>query len=191
MDWFPSYNFILASKSPRRKELLSGLGIPFNVMLSDVPEIFPDHLSVYEIPVFLAELKAKSFTGILHENDLVITADTIVALDGKVLNKPADRDEARLMLQMLSGREHQVITGICLLSVSKQKSFYDVSGVVFKDLTESEIEYYLDHFKPYDKAGAYGIQEWIGLIGIKAIEGSYFNVVGLPVQKLYDEIRRF
>ncbi len=191
MDWFPAYEFILASKSPRRKELLKEMGLSFTVSVFDVPEDFPDHLSVFEIPVFLAEMKAKPFSGILKENELVVAADTIVSLDGKVLNKPSNREDAFQMLRMLSGNVHQVITAICLKSARKQKSFYEVTDVVFKELSDLEIDYYLDHYEPYDKAGAYGIQEWIGFIGITRIEGSYFNVVGLPVQKLYEEIRRF
>lgn len=191
MEKIKQFNIILASKSPRRQHLLKELGLDFSVRVIDTDEIYPDGLAMEEIPVFLAELKAKSFDGKLDNNDLVITADTIVWLDGEVLGKPVDKTEAIKMLRKLSNNEHQVVTGVCLKSNKKQKSFYAVSNVAFKELTESEIEYYVEHYKPYDKAGAYGIQEWIGYIGITHIEGSFFNVMGLPIQKLYTELLCF
>ena len=191
MDWFPQYNFILASKSPRRQELLHSLGLRFEVRLKETEENFPATLLKEQIPVYLARLKAVPFLGELKQNDLLITADTIVWIDGKVLGKPENAEEARQMLQSLSGREHQVISGVCLTSRKKQKSFYAISNVQFKPLNDSEIEYYISEFKPFDKAGAYGIQEWIGAIGITHIEGSFYNVMGLPVQRLYEEIRNF
>jgi septum formation protein len=191
MKWLPDYNYILASKSPRRQELLHSLGIDFKVILKEVDENYPDNLTKEEIPVFLAELKSKSMIYELKENDLLITADTIVWLNGEVLGKPADKEDAIKILQKLSANEHQVITGVCLTSVHKQKSFYSVSNVRFKELSQSEIEYYVSEFNPLDKAGAYGIQEWIGYIGITHIEGSFFNVMGLPVQQLYTEILNF
>lgn len=191
MEWFSQYNFILASKSPRRQELLRSLGLRFEVRLKETEENFPETLTKEQIPVYLAQLKAVPFTDELKENDLLITADTIVWIDGKVLGKPENTEEARQMLQCLSGREHQVISGVCLTSCKKQKSFYAISNVQFKSLTDSEIEYYISEFKPLDKAGAYGIQEWIGAIGITHIEGSFYNVMGLPVQRLYEEIRIF
>jgi septum formation protein len=191
MKWLPDYNYILASKSPRRQELLHSLGIDFKVILKEVDENYPDNLTKEEIPVFLAELKSKSMIYELKENDLLITADTIVWLNGEVLGKPADKEDAIKILQKLSANEHQVITGVCLTSVHKQKSFYSVSNVRFKELSQSEIEYYVSEFNPLDKAGAYGIQEWIGYIGITHIEGSFFNVMGLPVQQLYTEIQNF
>lgn len=191
MKWFPDYNYILASKSPRRNQLLKSLGIEFEVKTKEVDEIYSDNLNKEEIPVFLAELKAKPFLAELTANDLLITADTIVWKDGKVLGKPANKEEAVKMLQLLSGTEHQVISGVCLSGATKSKSFYSISNVQFKELSHQEIEYYISEFKPFDKAGAYGIQEWIGTIGITHIEGSFYNVMGLPIQKLYDEILRF
>jgi septum formation protein len=191
MNWLPDYNYILASKSPRRQELLRELGINFSVEISDVDESYPESLYREEIPVFLAELKAKPFSGKLTENDLLITADTIVWLKGEVFGKPTDKREAIEILQKLSDNEHQVISGVCLTSAKKQKSFFSVSNVRFKILSESEINFYIDEYKPYDKAGAYGIQEWIGYIGITHIEGSFYNVMGLPIQQLYTEILQF
>lgn len=191
MHWFPKYNYILASKSPRRYQLLKSLGIDFVVTTKEIEEIYPENLTKEQIPVFLSELKAKPFFIDLKENDLVITADTIVCHNEKVLGKPKDRTEAMQMLQQLSGNEHQVISGVCLSTKQKTKSFYSVSNVQFKTLTKNEIEYYISEFKPFDKAGAYGIQEWIGSIGITHIEGSFYNVMGLPIQKLYVEIQKF
>ncbi len=191
IKWLPPYNYILASKSPRRQELLLSLGIEFKVIVKEVDEYYPNHLSKEEIPVFLAGLKAKSLLKDLKDGDLLITADTIVWLDGIVLGKPKDKPEAMAMLAKLSGNEHQVISGVCLSSTKKQSSFYSVSNVRFKPLNEDEIEYYISNFKPYDKAGAYGIQEWIGFVGITHIEGSFYNVMGLPIQQLYEEIMAF
>jgi septum formation protein len=191
MNWLPNYNYILASKSPRRQELLKSLGIEFVVITSEVEENYPDILTKEEIPVFLAELKAKRFKNLLKENDLLITADTIVWLNGEVIGKPENKNEAVKTLQKLSAQEHQVISGVCLTSIHKQKSFFSISNVRFKELSLSEIEYYVSEFNPIDKAGAYGIQEWIGYIGITHIEGSFYNVMGLPVQQLYSEIQNF
>lgn len=185
------YEIILASKSPRRQELLSDLGLKFSVQSMDIPEVFPEGMGMTEIPVYLAELKASAFLPQLKANQLVITADTIVWLDGKVLNKPADYDEGYRMLSDLSGKKHQVITGVCLLSTEKKVSFYALTDVWFKPLSNEEIRYYLENYRPYDKAGAYGIQEWIGYIGIHHIEGSFFNVMGLPVQNLYEHLKVF
>ncbi|WP_340114988.1 Maf family nucleotide pyrophosphatase [Maribellus mangrovi] len=191
MKWFPEYNFILASKSPRRQQLLKSLGIDFSVRLKEVEEVYPENLTKEEIPVYLAELKAKPFKNELAKNDLLITADTVVCLEEHVLEKPASFEEGFEMLQSLSGKQHQVITGVCLSSQNKTKSFYALTNVVFKKLTPDEINYYIHAFRPFDKAGAYGIQEWIGSIGITSIEGSFYNVMGLPVQKLYENIQRF
>lgn len=191
MDWMPHYNIILASKSPRRQQLLKSLGINFSVQTKEVEEIYPGKLNKEEVPVYLSELKAKPFLNDLIETDLLITADTVVCLGKEVLGKPGDKEEAVKMLEALSGNEHQVITGVCLSSKNKQKAFYSVTNVQFKPLTPQEIEYYISEYKPYDKAGAYGIQEWIGTIGIVHIEGSFYNVMGLPVQKLYAEIQNF
>ena len=191
MKWFPNYNYILASKSPRRSQLLKSLGIDFSIKTIEVDETYPAGLEREQIPQFLAEKKAEPFREHLLENDLIITADTIVWKDGKVLGKPKNREEAIEMLRFLSGDWHQVISGVCLTTFKKSKSFYSTSNVQFKKLTQAEIEYYVSTFKPFDKAGAYGIQEWIGIIGITHIEGSFYNVMGLPIQKLYEEIQRF
>ena len=191
MNWFPPYNYILASKSPRRRELLKTLGIDFQVKLKEVEEVFPDGLSKEEIPIYLVKLKAKPFLEELGSNDMLITADTIVWFNGNVLGKPRNHDEAKAMLEVLSGNEHQVITGVCLTTTKKQTSFSALSNVRFKSLSDAEIEHYVTHFRPFDKAGAYGIQEWIGAIGITHIEGSFYNVMGLPIQKLYEEIQKF
>jgi len=186
-----SYEIILASKSPRRQELLRDLGLKFTVQSMDIPEDFPAGLGMTEVPVYLAELKAEAFRPILKDNQLVITADTIVWLDGKVLNKPTDYAEGFRMLKDLSGKKHEVITGVCLLSTEKKVSFYASTDVWFKELSDEEIQYYLENYRPYDKAGAYGIQEWIGYVGIYHIEGSFFNVMGLPVQSLYEHLKVF
>jgi len=186
-----NYDIILASKSPRRQQLLSDLGLKFSVQSMDIAEEFPETLEKTEIPVYLAELKAEAFRPLLKNNQLVITADTIVWLDGNVLNKPTDYNDAFRMLKNLSGKKHQVITGVCLLSTEKKVSFYALTDVWFKPLSDEEIQYYLEHYRPYDKAGAYGIQEWIGHIGIYRIEGSFFNVMGLPVQSVYEHLKEF
>jgi septum formation protein len=157
----------------------------------DIPEDFPDGMGMTEVPVFLAELKASAFLPQLKDNHLIITADTIVWLDGEVMNKPADYADGFRMLRNLSGKKHQVLTGVCLLSLEKKVSFYALTDVLFKQLTDDEIHYYLKHYSPYDKAGAYGIQEWIGYVGINRIEGSFFNVMGLPVQTLYENLKVF
>lgn len=191
MKWFPKYNFILASKSPRRQQLLKSLNIDFTVKTKEVAEVYPKGLEKEEVPVYLAELKSKPFSTELSANDLLITADTIVCLEKEILGKPKDYEEAYEMIEKLSGKEHQVITGVCLTSINKSHSFYSQTNVCFKDLTSAEIEFYITQFKPFDKAGAYGIQEWIGSIGITHIEGSFYNVMGLPIQMLYEEIQKF
>jgi septum formation protein len=185
------FDIVLASKSPRRQQLLNDLGLNFRVESMDIPEEFPEGLGMSEIPVYLAELKASVFAHQLTENQLIITADTIVWLEGKVLNKPADYAEGFKMLRDLSGKKHQVITGVCLFSALKKISFSVSTDVWFKELNDQEIHYYLEHYQPYDKAGAYGIQEWIGYIGITRIEGSFFNVMGLPVQQVYEYLLSF
>lgn len=185
------YQLILASQSPRRHQMLKELGLDFKIQTKDVEEIYPDHLKGEEIPVYLAKLKAEAFVLDLNEKELVITADTIVCVDDMVLGKPKDREEAVNMLKTLSGRSHQVISGVCLKSKEKEASFSTTTHVHFKELSLDEIDYYIDHYKPFDKAGAYGIQEWIGFVGIDGIEGSYFNVVGLPIQRLYQELSTF
>ena len=185
------YEIILASQSPRRQQLLSDLGLQFKVESMNVAEEFPSELGMNEVPVYLAELKATAFLPQLKSNQLVITADTIVWLDGQVMNKPTDYEDGFRMLRNLSGKKHQVITGVCLLSTQKKISFYASTDVWFTQLSNEEIHYYLETFRPYDKAGAYGIQEWIGYIGIHRIEGSFYNVMGLPIQRLYEHLKTF
>lgn len=185
------YELILASQSPRRQQLLSDLGLKFSVQSMDIAEDFPPGLGMTEVPVYLAELKANAFLPQLKDNQLVITADTIVWLEGEVMNKPVDYADGFRMLRNLSGKKHQVITGVCLLTKVKKVSFYALTDVWFKELSDEEIAHYLNVYKPYDKAGAYGIQEWIGYIGIHRIEGSFFNVMGLPVQSVYEHLKNF
>ena len=185
------YKIVLASKSPRRHELLAGLDIPFEVVIHEVDEIFPEGMPMEEIPVYLAKLKAEPFVAEVDDKTVVITADTIVWIDGEVLNKPYDYEHAFEMLRKLSGKKHVVVTGVCLTSKEKQVAFSDSTDVYFKVLTDNEIDYYLANYHPYDKAGSYGVQEWIGYIAINRIEGSYFNVMGLPVQRLYEELLKF
>ena len=185
-----NYQIILASNSPRRKELLSGLGLNYEVRtLPGIDESYPDTLQGEEIPVYISSKKASAYLDTLKYNELLITADTIVWLDGRVLGKPADEKEACQMLRDLSGKTHQVITGVTLATTTFQKSFASVSQVTFAPLSEEEISYYVNHYHPMDKAGSYGVQEWIGFIGVERIEGSYFNVMGLPVQRLYRELK--
>jgi len=183
-------NIILASKSPRRQQLLKELNIPFIIKTKEISEDYSTHLKKKKITEYLAKLKAKPFTD-LKENDILITSDTIVWFKGKPLEKPKDLNEAKKMLQQLSGKKHKVITSVCLTSKNKQIVFSDKTSVYFKKLTEEEINYYVKKYKPLDKAGSYGVQEWIGLIGIKKIKGSYYNIVGFPVYKLYKEILKF
>jgi septum formation protein len=182
---------LLASKSPRRRELIAQLGYKYQIIDNNAPEDFPPHLKAEQIPVFLAEQKANFNKLSLSQNQVAIFADTIVWCEDEVLNKPENYEEANKMLQKLSGKSHQVISGVCLKSHHKKESFFDITTVYFKPLLENEIDYYIKNYKPYDKAGAYGIQEWIGFIGVEKIEGSYFNVVGLPIQKLYQKLLTF
>lgn len=181
---------ILASNSPRRKELLNKLDLKFEVRLKEVDEAYPDHLQREEVAEYLANYKAQAYLPELQD-EILITADTIVCLDDKILNKPADAEDAKIMLQQLSGKVHDVITGVCLLSRQKKDLFHDITRVYFKSLTPEEINFYVNIYKPFDKAGAYGAQEWMGMIGVEKIEGSYFNVMGLPVHKLYDRLNKF
>ena len=186
-----NYRIILASASPRRRELLSGLDIEFEVrVLPGVSESFPKNLPVCLVPQFIAMEKAKPYAGKLVENDLLITADTVVIVDNQVLGKPVDAHDAARMLRLISGRTHQVITGVCLTTVSCQRSFSVTTDVTFKYLSNEEINHYITRYKPFDKAGAYGIQEWIGYIGVTSINGSYYNVMGLPVQRIWKEIQK-
>ena len=181
------YNVILASKSPRRQQFFKDLDIDFTVQLKEVDEIYPKELIGSEITDFLADLKSKSFTD-LNENELLITSDTIVWLDNKAFGKPKNEAEAYIMLRELSGEKHEVITSISIKNKGFQKIINDTTLVYFKELSNDEINYYIKNYQPYDKAGAYGIQEWIGYIAIDKMEGSYFNVAGLPVHKLYKEL---
>ncbi len=183
------YTVILASGSPRRQQFFKDLDIPFSVRLKEVEEIYPDHLVAHEITDYLARLKSQEFTNIA-DNELIITSDTIVWLDGQAIGKPKDYEDAFSMLRSLSHRQHEVYTSVCLKTKFNEKVINDRTNVHFKELSEEEIHYYLTTYKPFDKAGSYGIQDWIGLIGVDKIEGSYFNVMGLPVHKLYKELMK-
>lgn len=191
-DLSPGYTLILASNSPRRKELLSGIDVDFEIRtLPDIDESYPNDLPHEQIAGYLAKKKASAYLANLREGELLITADTIVLIDDLILGKPADKEDARRMLKLLSGETHRVVTGVCLTSISKQVCFSDTAFITFGELLDSEIDYYLSEYKPMDKAGAYGVQEWIGYVGVEKIEGSYFNVMGLPIFKLYRELRQF
>jgi septum formation protein len=186
------YHIILASNSPRRRELLSGLDLEYEVkVLPDIEEGYPEGLSMEEIPRYIAAEKAAAYKDIIADNDLIITADTVVVLGDEVLGKPTDLDDARRMLRELSGKTHQVITGVYLMTKEKERGFSVVTDVTFKELSDEEIDYYVEKYRPLDKAGAYGIQEWIGYIGVTGLNGSYFNVMGLPVQRIYNELFLF
>jgi septum formation protein len=183
---------ILASRSPRRRQLLQELGLEFTSVHAEVDESIPAGMDPDQIAIFLAEKKADHFSDMLGEPaNIIITADTLVLIGGDILGKPADKEEAMRMLEKLSGKMHQVITGICMRSHDKSISFTSWTNVFFKELSADEIDYYIDNFHPYDKAGAYGAQEWIGYIGISRLEGSYFNVMGLPIDRLYEELKQF
>lgn len=186
-----NYNIILASQSPRRQQLLKGLDVPFTVEIREVEEVYPPDLKGADIALFLSELKASAFNGSIDDKTLVITADTIVWIDGKALTKPKDFADGVTILKNLSGKMHEVITGVTLKAKHKTKSFYALTKVYFKHLSDEEISYYLNQYQPYDKAGSYGAQEWIGYVAIDHIEGSYFNVMGLPTRMLYDELLKF
>jgi len=186
------YKLILASNSPRRRELLAGLGMDFEVrVLPGIDECYPQDLQGGDIPLHICKKKAEAYHTNLQVDELLITADTIVWLDGQVLEKPKDEADAHRMLRALSGKTHQVFTGVCLTTTEKQVAFSCRSDVTFCQLTDEEINYYVEHYRPLDKAGAYGVQEWIGYVGVERIEGSFFNVVGLPVQRLYQALKAF
>jgi len=191
IDNLNNFKIILASRSPRRQQLLRELGLKFDVVIKEYPETYPEGLSGEEIAIYVAHEKASSFKNEISDNEIVIAADTIVWCNNKVLGKPLDFEDAKRILNEISGNTHEVITGVSLFSLSKEITFTDSTKVTFETLSEEEIHYYVEKFKPYDKAGAYGIQEWIGLIACSHIDGSYFNVVGLPVQKLYKELQNF
>ena len=189
LDNLKRYHIILASNSPRRRELLAGLGIDFEVrVLPDVAETYPADLPVGRITEFIAREKADAYRRLMAPDDLVITADTIVVAADEVMGKPVDAADARRMLRRLSDSTHQVITGTCLTTCERQLCFSVTTDVTFKRLTDEEIDHYVCHYRPFDKAGAYGIQEWIGYIGVTGLRGSYFNVMGLPVQRIYTEL---
>lgn len=191
LDNLKNYHIILASNSPRRKELLAGLGLNYEVRtLPDVDESYPDTLQGADIPLYIARKKAEAYRPLLAADELMITADTVVWLEGHVLGKPRDNEEALHMLRALSGKTHEVFTGVSLTTRLWQHSFTTGTRVRFASLSEEEVTYYVNHFHPLDKAGAYGVQEWIGYIGVENIEGSYFNVMGLPVQRLYQELKK-
>ena len=186
------YKIILASNSPRRKELMAGIDVQFEVrVIQDIDESYPADLPTKDIAEYISHKKAAVYQQQMAPDELIITADTIVVLGNEVMGKPHDEADARRMLGELSGRTHQVITGVTLTTIQKQVSFSVETDVTFKQLSDSEIDYYVSHYKPFDKAGAYGIQEWIGHIGVTALQGSYFNVMGLPVQRIYEALRQF
>lgn len=186
------YRLLLASQSPRRRELIAGSGIPFTLTAKyDCEECYPATLATEEVPAYLSRLKSEAYPEALAENDVLLTADTVVILEGEVLGKPKDRADAILMLGRLAGNRHTVITGVTLRTATRTETFSARSDVWFRPLTEEEITYYVDTCKPFDKAGSYGIQEWIGYVGIERIDGSFYNVMGLPIQRLYLELEKF
>lgn len=192
LDNLNKYRIVLASNSPRRRELLSGLGISYEVrVLPDVEESYPAALPVGEIEEYIAREKAEAYKSVMTDDELLITADTVVVCKGEVMGKPVDEADARRMLHKLSGCTHQVTTGVCLTTTGAHRSFSVTTNVSFKNLSDEEIDYYVANYHPMDKAGAYGIQEWIGYIGVTGLEGSYFNVMGLPVQRIYKELCTF
>lgn len=185
------FKIILGSKSPRRQELIAGLGLNFEIRTKEVEEIYPEDIEPTKVAIYLSKLKAQPLVQSLSKNEILLTSDTTVILENKVLGKPNTLEEAKTMIEALSGKKHQVITGVSLISNNKSVVFSVTTNVFFKALSKEEIEYYVSHFKPLDKAGAYGIQEWIGQVGVEKIEGSYYNVVGLPVERVWDELKKF
>jgi septum formation protein len=189
---FESYRIILGSKSPRREQLLKTLDIPFEVVVKDVDESFPENFRREDIAMFIARKKAMAFIREISDGKtLAITADSIVCVDELILGKPKDEQDAARMLKLLSGRKHLVITGVCIMTSKKSSSFFSKTDVSFRTLKDEEINYYIETFKPFDKAGSYGIQEWLGIIAVEYIFGSYNNVMGLPVKELYDHLVKF
>jgi septum formation protein len=184
------FKIVLASNSPRRKELLGGLGLPFEVRVMDgIDESYPASMPVSEVALHIAGLKADAYRKTVSPDELIITADTVVIVENEILGKPHDEADAVRMLKLLSGRTHQVTTGVCLVADGWERRFSVTTDVTFKELTDEEIHYYINMYKPFDKAGAYGIQEWIGYIGVTALKGSYYNVMGLPVQRIYEALK--
>ncbi len=189
---FVTVEILLASKSPRRRQLMEMAAIPFRVAdIKDVDEVYPNNLKADEVPAYLSQIKAEAYRTELKDSQVLITADTVVILGDTILGKPRDADDAFSMLSMLSDNTHKVVTGVTILAAKKRVTFSVESEVVFGSLTPEQIRYYIENYKPFDKAGAYGIQEWIGAIGIKGIVGSYYNVMGLPIHRLYHELCRF
>jgi septum formation protein len=192
LEHLAKYKIVLGSHSPRRRELLSGLDIRYDVIpIPDIDESYPEHLKKEEIPVYIARLKANAYRSLMTDDTFLITADTIVWLNGQVYGKPKTEADAKAMLRALSGQTHEVITGVCLTTREKQQTFHAVSSVTFAVLEEKEIEYYLRKYQPYDKAGAYGVQEWIGYTGVESLSGSFYNVMGLPVRLLYKQLKEW
>lgn len=192
LDNLKKYNIVLASKSPRRQELLKGIGVDFTILTKEVDENYPQRLPAIDVAPFLSLKKAKAFeVAELPDNYMVITADTVVIVENEILGKPKDRDDAVRMMNLLSGKVHKVVTGVTVHTKEKTKTFSVISKVTFETLDNQEVDYYIDNFKPYDKAGAYGVQEWIGYIGVSNVEGSYYNVMGLPTQRLYKVLKEF
>ncbi len=192
LDNLKKYNIVLASNSPRRKELLQRLGLTFKVRtLLGVDESYPESLRGEDIAMYISRKKAEAYRHSMVADELLVTADTTVYSDGKVLGKPADAGEAKAMLRELSGKTHQVITGVSVVTAARFENFAATSHVRFATLTDEEIDFYVDNYLPFDKAGAYGIQEWIGLVAVEEIQGSFFNVMGLPVQRLYQVLKDF
>jgi septum formation protein len=183
------YKVVLGSKSPRRQQLLETLGLPFTIRTIEVEETFDVNLRAEEIPLYLAALKAKAYLPTLAADELLITADTVVWIDHQVLNKPANAEEAMQMLQLLNGKTHEVFTAVGITTQAKSHRFFDRTAVTFETLSEEELSFYIQTYQPYDKAGSYGAQDWIGLVGITSLQGSYFNVMGLPVHKLYQALK--
>lgn len=192
LDNISRYKVLLASKSPRRRELLKMLDISFEIAEAvEVDETYPADMPPRQVPLYLSALKAKAYSEHIHDNELIITADTIVINDGKILGKPRDTAQASAMLQAMAGHSHTVVTGVSLTSASKQVSFDVTTEVLFAPLTDDEIDYYINNYKPLDKAGAYGIQEWIGAVAVSGIKGSFYNVMGLPIHQLYRKLSCF
>lgn len=186
------YRLLLASQSARRRELMTACGLPYTLAPRyDCEEVYPPSLPAEEVPLYLSRLKSEAYPAPLAPGDILLTADTVVVIDGEVLGKPRSRDEATAMLRRLSGRRHTVVSGVTLRTACRMHTFEARTGVWFRDLADEEIAYYVDAFQPYDKAGSYGIQEWIGYAAIERIEGSFYNVMGLPVQKVYTELDKF
>lgn len=190
-DLIKDYQVVLVSQSPRRRELLKGLEVDFVATSVDADETYPSHLQGADVPCYITKAKADAYKPLLNANTLAITADTVVCIDGEILGKPASRTDAINMLRTLSGKKHEVITAVCLFTQQKERLFSATSEVYFTQLSDEEIEHYIDTYQPYDKAGSYGVQEWIGYIGIEKMVGSYYNVMGLPIQKLYHELVDF